>query len=92
MVDTEISHKDVNMHEQVIALIKENFLAEQENSLAEIGIEEPLFTGNILDSLDLVALIPLLEETFQIKIKNEDLLPENFDTIANIVSYLESKT
>jgi len=37
-------------------------------------------------------LIAFLENTFGIKVEDEELIPENLDSINNVVAYLERKT
>jgi len=50
-----------------------------------------LFLNNLLDSMNLVALIAFIEETFGIKVKPMDIVYENFDTQNLILSYIERK-
>lgn len=50
-----------------------------------------LHRTGILDSTGLLELITFLEYTFQITIADEELVPENFDTLGNVVRFLASK-
>ena len=43
------------------------------------------------DSLDIVELIMDLEEEFGIAVEDEELVPENLDSIKNVTEYLERK-
>ena len=43
------------------------------------------------DSLDLVELIMSLEEEFGVQMEDDDLIPENFETIESLSSYVVSK-
>ncbi len=45
----------------------------------------------IIDSTGILELVNFLEEHFAITVSDEDLLPENLDSINNVVAYLESK-
>jgi acyl carrier protein len=36
-------------------------------------------------------LVGFIEETFQLKIKDEELSPENLDSIKNILQFIQSK-
>lgn len=47
--------------------------------------------SGIIDSTGILELINFLEETYKIKINDDELIPENLDTIDNIVRFLERK-
>ena len=48
-----------------------------------------LFENDMLDSLGIAQLVASMEETFQIEIDPEDILPENFSTINEISALVE---
>jgi acyl carrier protein len=50
-----------------------------------------LYGTGVLDSTGMLELITFLEQSFCVKIADEDLVPENFDTLENIAAYLEAK-
>ena len=51
---------------------------------------ETLLIGNgILDSFDIVSLVTALNDTFDIEIKPNDLVPENFNSAAAILALVE---
>ena len=71
------------MNEKIIAIIKEiknGHVVDEKDHL--------VFDG-ILSSLDMLALICQLEETFSIKIPIESILPDNFDTIVSIATLVK---
>ena len=51
----------------------------------------PLFTKNLLDSMDLAELIEFLETKFPIKVNPMDIVVENLDSVDNILSFLDRK-
>jgi acyl carrier protein len=51
-----------------------------------------IFKEGFLDSMGLVMLITFLEETFQIKASDSDMIEENFESINAISSYVERKS
>jgi acyl carrier protein len=53
--------------------------------------EKWLETG-ILDSLGVLDLIHFLEERFSFQISDDELVPENFDSFAAVVSYVQYRT
>lgn len=58
----------------------------------EIEDDSSLFQGRVLDSLQLLTLISFLEKTYAIKVGNAEINIENFDSISNIMAFLEKKT
>ena len=52
------------------------------DSLLELGV---------IDSMTMVDLIAHLESTYEIAIDEDDMIPENFDSIDAIVGYVEGK-
>jgi acyl carrier protein len=52
--------------------------------------DELLISGRI-DSLGIVRLTAVLEETFQVDIPPEDVIIENFETLQAIAQYLEQQ-
>lgn len=53
--------------------------------------DAPLVTSGILDSLSLLKLISFIEKQFGVNIAMEEVVPENFETIDTIVSFVSSK-
>jgi len=56
-----------------------------------IGSNDSLLTGGVLDSLGILELVAFIEEEFQIAVIDEELLPENFESIACLVAFVQSK-
>jgi acyl carrier protein len=54
-----------------------------------IDQETPLIQEGIIDSIGLFRLVAFLEQTFDLVIPDEDLRAENFQTIRQIVEYVE---
>ena len=45
----------------------------------------------IVDSTGVLELVNFLEEEFSIKVADEELIPENLDSLDNLAAYLEKK-
>jgi len=58
----------------------------------ELKSEASLLDGGIIDSTGVLELISYLEEHFKIKVEDDELVPENLDTIASICAFLSRKT
>ena len=76
----------------VIELVK-NFLLEQEYIKPDEVIDESesLLERGTIDSLGVMEMVTLLEETYGIEIDDDDLMPENFDSLAAINDYVRGK-
>lgn len=69
-----------------------SFLAEKlarKNEQREIKDEENLIAAGIIDSLGIMQLVAFLEESFSMSVKDEDIVPENLESLNAIASYVE---
>lgn len=72
--------------EQIIREILGEIL-EDERLASTIGLDENLLETETLDSLGIAQLVPELEDRFSLgEIDGEDILPENFETIAAMIA------
>ena len=55
----------------------------------DFDLEEGLVDDGILDSLDIVTLITEINDTFDISIPAEEIIPENFNSAAAIWALIE---
>ena len=73
---------------KIRAFIIENFLFGKDDGLQN---ETSFLEEGIIDSTGVLELVNFLEEEFEITIDDEDLIPENLDSINNVTAYLERK-
>jgi acyl carrier protein len=52
---------------------------------------DSLLERGILDSTGILELVAFLEEEFGATIADDELVPENLDSVSNILGYLERK-
>lgn len=76
------------MHQDIRKFIVDFFLLGEDGGLAG---DDSLLEKGIIDSTGVLELVAYLEETYAIKVQDDELLPENLDSIISIVSYLERK-
>lgn len=62
-----------------------------ESGLRELGEETPLIGDGLLDSMRIMVLLAFLEQKFDIKVGDEELLPENFETLAAVTRLVQRK-
>jgi acyl carrier protein len=46
----------------------------------------------IIDSTGVMELVAFIEETFQISLPDEDIIPDNFDSINKLLNCIQSKS
>ena len=64
----------------------ENFLF---GDASQLENDTSFLDRGIIDSTGILELINFIEETYDIRVDDEELVPENFDSLKNIVQYLE---
>jgi acyl carrier protein len=57
----------------------------------ELTNEASLLELDIIDSTGVLELVEFLEETYDIEVEDKELVPENLDTLKNIVAFLKKK-
>lgn len=74
--------------EQIRNYIIENFLFGDESDLDDTI---SFLSSGIIDSTGILELISFLEETFDLKVLDDELVPENLDSIANLLVFITKK-
>ncbi len=71
------------------AYIMDSFLMSEDDSVLEDG--QSLLDTGVIDSTGVLELIQYLEETFGIAVDDDELIPENLDSLERIASFVVSK-
>ncbi len=74
--------------DKVRQFIKDNFYAA---SSTELSDDASLLDLGIVDSTGILEVVAFLEEAFEISVDDAEMLPENLDSIQNIVAFVERK-
>ena len=67
--------------------IVENFLFGENEQLDD---QVSFFDSGIVDSTGILEIVTFLEERFDVKIEDTELIPENFSSISTIDQYLQN--
>ncbi|AMM40183.1 acyl carrier protein [Candidatus Desulfofervidus auxilii] len=78
-----------NIEQKIRDFIRDNFLMGEDDG--NLSSNDSLLEKGIIDSVGILELVSFLEETFDIKVQDEELVPENLDSIAFIVNYIQHK-
>ena len=57
----------------------------------ELDVDTQLLESNLLDSLGIYELVVFLEQRYEIEILDEEVVPENFSTIASLAELVGAK-
>jgi acyl carrier protein len=77
-----------DLKQQIREFIIENFLFGDANGLKD---DTSFLDEGIMDSTGALELVTFLEEEFSITVEDEELIPENLDSVNNVTAYLEKK-
>ncbi len=64
----------------------------RDGSTTNLDADENLIDSGAIDSLGIMKLVAFLENNFKVSISDDELLPDNFETIDAISKFLVSKT
>ncbi|HYG67340.1 MAG TPA: acyl carrier protein [Anaeromyxobacteraceae bacterium] len=73
------------VRERIRSFIVETFFV---NDFAE---DEPFLRAGIIDSMGMLQLVTYLQEQFEIEIREDELVPENLDSLARATAFVERK-
>lgn len=75
--------------EAIRRYILENYLfTDDASALAD---DASFLESGIIDSTGMMEVIFFLEESFSIRVEDEEMIPENLDSVNNLLRYIERK-
>ncbi|HFD87576.1 MAG TPA: acyl carrier protein [Gammaproteobacteria bacterium] len=79
----------MSTEEKIRAFILENYLFTDDQS--ELKNDDSFLDQGILDSTGILEIIFFIEDEFKIKIKDEEMMPDNLDSVDKIVGFIQRK-
>jgi acyl carrier protein len=79
----------MDLPDQIRGYIVENFLFGDEGPLT--SDDQSLLDSGIIDSVGVMELVSYLESDHGLQIQDEDLVPENLDSVANLAAFVRRK-
>jgi acyl carrier protein len=76
------------MKEQIRQFVMEN--AEQKG-ITQVSDDESLMASGIIDSLGIFRLVSFLEDTFRIRVGDDEIVHDNFQSVNHIESFVAAK-
>jgi acyl carrier protein len=77
-----------DLRKQIRSFIETNFIIDSTTDLKD---EDSLLQLQIVDSTGFLELIHFIEDTFAVKVADEEMVPENLETIDNIAQFVSRK-
>jgi acyl carrier protein len=77
-----------NFKSQIEKFVIDNFLFGDSHSLSD---NTSFLEEGIIDSTGALELVAFLEDTFSISVEDDELIPENLDSIINVTNFLATK-
>jgi acyl carrier protein len=77
-----------NPRAQIRDFVVQNFLFGQADGLTD---EASFLDRGIIDSTGVLELVAYIEKTFEVKVHDDELIPENLDSINAVAGYLQRK-
>ena len=78
-----------NLNQRIQAFLLDKFPLARKRG---IGLQDDLLQGGILDSLAILDLVAFVEQNFGIVLSDEELIPENFQTIERLSAFVQGKS
>ena len=76
------------IREKIRSFVVENFLFGNDDGLND---DSSFLDEGIIDSTGILELVGFIESDFGIRVEDEDMIPENLDSIDKVTGYLRSK-
>lgn len=78
-----------SVESQLRTFILENYLFSDDESL--LNSKDSFLEKGIMDSTGILEVIFFIEEQFEIKVADDEMVPENLDSVNNLVAFIGRK-
>jgi len=79
----------MSIKQTIRCYILENFLFTDDE--AALQDDDSFLAGGIIDSTGILEIMLFIEEAFDIKVEDDEMLPEHLDSINNLVAFIQRK-
>lgn len=79
----------MSLNQEIKQFILRNYLFTDDDSA--LSSEDSLMQKGIVDSTGILELVNHIEDTYKVKVADEEMVPENLDSVTNIVNYIGRK-
>lgn len=78
----------MDIKKQIRDFITTNFYVASEDALSD---NASLLDAGVVDSTGVLEVIGFIEDTYEIEVADEEMIPDNLDSIAQIAAFVERK-
>ena len=86
MSETEVLQETDSVAEDVRGFLEERIPLARD--VRRLDDDASLLEAGIIDSMGVLELVDFIDERFGLAVREEDMVPENFDSIAGIVAFV----
>ncbi len=79
----------MSLEEQIRGYVLENYLFTDDQSA--LNSADSFLEKGILDSTGILEVIYFIEDEFNVKVEDDEMIPENLDSVNQIVAYIGKK-
>ena len=79
----------MNIKSEIRKYIIENFLYGNDDNT--LGDDVSFLENGIIDSTGVLELVSFVQETFNIKVTDDELIPDNFDSLSKLEAFIVTK-
>jgi acyl carrier protein len=80
----------MSVENKIRSFILDNFIFSDDDDA--LKNDESFLDNGILDSTGILEVIFFLDEEFKIKVNDDELIPENLDSVDRITAFIKRKT
>ena len=77
------------LRDRIQMFILENYLFSTDRSA--LGLDDSLLGRGIVDSTGMLEIIMFVEEQLGVTVKDEEMIPDNLDSVNRIAAFVESR-
>jgi len=81
--------KELEIKEKIRTFIVNNFLLGV--NTGNLNDSDSFLEKGIVDSTGILEVVSFIEESFSIKVEDEEMLPDNLDSINHLVNFVQKK-
>ena len=79
----------MTIKERIRQYLAENFLFSSNGF--DLGDDVSLLEEGVIDSTGVLELVLFVEESYGVQVGDDEIVPENFDSVNNLAAYIERR-
>jgi acyl carrier protein len=80
---------ETDIKAQLTKFIVDNFMLARS---VDVAATPSFLEAGIIDSTGVLELVQFIEDTFSLSVADDEMLPDNLDSLANLARFIQKKT